>query len=109
MKGSTEKKIGVGIAVVLAALVINAFISYRAMRRVITNNEGVTHTHEVLTELEATLSTMIDAETGQRGFLITGENAYLEPYQTALAQIDVHLLNLKRLTADNKLQQARLP
>jgi PAS domain S-box-containing protein len=108
MKWSTEKKIAVGIALVLAVLVINALISYRATRRLIDNNQWVTHTHEVLTELEATLSTVKDAETGQRGYLITGEDAYLEPYQNALAEIDGHLLSLKQLTADNEVQQARL-
>src|SRR6185295_18587961 len=65
MKWSTEKKIAVGIAVVLMVLVINALISYRATRRLIDNNQWVTHTHEVLAELEATLSIAKDAETGQ--------------------------------------------
>jgi PAS domain S-box-containing protein len=109
MKWSTEKKIAVGIAVVLAMLMINALISYRATRRLITNNQWVTHTHEVLAELETTLSLAKDAETGQRGYVITGKESYLEPYEAALGQIDGHLQRLDQLTADNPDQQARLP
>jgi len=109
MKWSTEKKLAVGIAVVLAVLVINALISYRATRRLIDNNQWVTHSHEVLTELETTLSLVKDAETGQRGYVITGKESYLAPYQTALEQIDGHLQRVEQLTADNPDQQDRLP
>jgi PAS domain S-box-containing protein len=109
MKWSTEKKIAIGIAAVLMVLMINALISYRATRRLIANNQWVTHTHEVLAELEATLSIAKDAETGQRGYVITGKESYLEPYQRALEQIDDHLQRLDQLTADNPDQQERLP
>jgi PAS domain S-box-containing protein len=108
MKWSTEKKIATGMAVVLIVLVLNALISYRATRRLIDNNQWVTHTHEVLAELEATLSTVKDAETGQRGYVITGKESYLEPYNAALDHIDGHLQRLDQLIADNPSQQERL-
>jgi len=69
----------------------------------------VAHTHEVLTELSLTLSSLKDAETGQRGFLLTGHDRYLEPYVHAMAEIREHLQRLKGLTQDNPLQQDRLP
>ena len=50
-----------------------------------------------------------DAETGQRGYLITGETSYLEPYNIALANIDKQVKTLEQLTADNPAQQARIP
>ena len=51
---------------------------------------------------------MQDAETGQRGYIVTGEDRYLDPYRSATAAIDGKLRDLKELTADNPAQQRRL-
>lgn len=66
----------------------------------------VAHTREVLFELETTESLLKDAETGQRGYLLTGDVRYLEPYNTALTQFSPHLTSLARLTKDNPRQVA---
>jgi PAS domain S-box-containing protein len=65
----------------------------------------VNHTEEVRLHLAQFLSVMQDAETGQRGFLITGKENYLEPYNSAQKQIDGSVKNLRHLTADNLYQQ----
>jgi signal transduction histidine kinase len=109
MAQSVENKIKIGVAIVLAALIANAALSYRATRILINNDRSVFHTHQVLTALEVVLSTLTDAETGERGFIITGANEYLEPYQSAVGQIDQDLRTLKELTADNPQQQERIP
>src|SRR5436853_5365312 len=106
---SAEDKTRLGVVIMLAVLVINGFVSYRATRKFVENEQWVSHTHEVLAELEATLSTLKDAETGERGFIITGADEYLEPYQTALGRIDRHVEKVKQLTADNPRQQTRIP
>ncbi len=93
---------------VVALLIFNAATSYRNTLKLIENEQWVSHTHEVLTELEATLSTLKDAETGQRGYLLTGEERYLEPYNSAIARINQQVVGLQQLTADNKRQQQRL-
>jgi CHASE3 domain sensor protein len=62
----------------LALLVANTVVSYRNTLKLISNQRLVTHTQQVLTQLETTLSTLKDAETGQRGYLITGEERYLQ-------------------------------
>jgi len=49
-------------------------------------NDQVQRTHEVKEELSAVLRLVVDAETGQRGYLITDDPVYLEPYQEATAQ-----------------------
>ena len=51
---------------------------------------------------------MKDAETGQRGYVITGETSYLEPYQGAHEAVDQKLKRLLELTADSPIQQRRL-
>ena len=93
---------------VVALLIFNAATSYRNTLKLVENERWVSHTHQVLTELEATLSTLKDAETGQRGYLLTGEERYLEPYYSAIARINQQLAELQQLTADNNRQQQRL-
>src|SRR5437870_9720136 len=109
MTPTIERRLAIAFVLALALLIINAAISYRVSRTMIRNEQSVAHTLEVLDELEATLSTMTDAETGQRGYVITGDKTYLEPYQSAVDEINQHVTNLKQLTADNPSQQARLP
>jgi CHASE3 domain sensor protein len=109
MKWSIEKKMTVGLGVALAFLLVNALVSYRATRKLIEHERLVSHTHQALTELEATLSTMKDAETGERGYIITGDESYLAPYHAAIAEINDHVAKLRQLTADNHNQLARIP
>ena len=93
----SNHKLTTGFAVVLALLVVNALLSFQNLRGVIDNNLQVRHTHEALSETQAVLSTMQDAETGQRGFVITGENSYLEPYNAAVARIAGRMQRLRAL------------
>src|SRR5438552_1788687 len=109
MASALEKKIRIGIAILFAALVIDGLASYRATRTLIGNEQWVTHTYQVIGEIEGILCTLKDAETGERGYIITGADTYLEPYDAALRQIDARIRHLEMLTADNPRQQARIP
>jgi methyl-accepting chemotaxis protein len=62
----------------------------------------------VQTGLADLLSELKDAETGQRGYIITGVDSYLEPYQSALGAVKGTIENVRKLTADNANQQRRL-
>jgi diguanylate cyclase (GGDEF)-like protein/PAS domain S-box-containing protein len=108
MKWTVEKKIAVGFALVLAILLVVGFVSYRNTRKLIRDGNLVAHSHEVLDELDSTLSAVKDAETGQRGFVITGDEEYLQPYSAALPAIGRHLMRLKELTEDDAGQQRSL-
>ncbi|MBD0266637.1 MAG: CHASE3 domain-containing protein [Tolypothrix sp. Co-bin9] len=108
MKRSLAQQITIGLGLALALLVANTVVSYRNTLKLIENQRLVTHTQKVLTELESTLSTLKDAETGQRGYLITGEQRYLQPYQAGVSQIYRQVNSLKQLTADNPRQQQRV-
>ena len=66
MKWAIEKKIVAGAGMVLAILLINALVSYRATRRLVDNERLVTHSYEVIAELEGVMDAMDDAETGER-------------------------------------------
>ena len=108
MKMSIGAKIGGGFALALAILVVIGFVSYRSTTRFVGSAEWVEHTHQVLEKLDALVSSLKDAETGQRGYLITGEERYLEPYRSANEEVDQLLKDLRKLTADNPKQQQRL-
>lgn len=71
-------------------------------------NDQVQTTHEVKEELSAVLRLVVDAETGQRGYLITDDPVYLEPYQEATSQIDARLARLDSLTKNSAPQQQRM-
>ena len=95
------------VAAAFAALLIGLAVVNRVnAAHVETSAQSVAHTYAVTAELAETLSTLVDAETGQRGFVITGEDRYLQPYQSAVADAQTHIDRLAALTADNADQQA---
>src|SRR5437588_5297894 len=72
------------------------------------NAASLEHTHEVLSSLELLLAAATDSETAERGYVITGDESYLEPYREAGAVIDGQTRRLRELTADNRAEQQRL-
>ena len=68
----------------------------------------VIHTHDVISMSDKLLSTMIDAETGQRGFLLSNDPNYLEPYYSGVIKSRAQLKKLIEITSDNPAQQKRL-
>ena len=68
----------------------------------------VEHTNEVLRNISAVERALLQAESGERGYLLTGENSYLESYTSASAEIPQLLETLKRLVSDNPVQGQRL-
>ena len=100
--------VGAGYALVLAVFIGLGWRSFQQLDAENQSQRWVTHSYQVLLELRGLLTDLTDAETGERGFLITGELQYLEPYTAALTTIQQRLDGLKRLTADNVRQQARL-
>jgi methyl-accepting chemotaxis protein len=102
------KRIALGFGVSVAILLVVGAVAYRSTDVLIENDHLVTHTHAVLEDLAHLLSLAKDAETGQRGFLLTGDDSYLEPYQAATGALVNVEADLRKLTADNLRQQARL-
>ncbi|MDF5707469.1 MAG: response regulator [Nostoc sp. S4] len=101
-------KIGAGFALSLAILSTIGLISYQSTNKLIETSRQENHTYDVLSRLEALNLQLTNAETGQRGYLITGEQRYLEPYNAAIQVVDRQLNELQTLTADNPNQQNRL-
>ncbi len=108
IRSGAEAWTAIGLAVVLAFFVFTGWLAYQNVQSLRANNLKVVHTHEVLMSLNQLLSTTQDAETGQRGYLLTGNDRYLEPYNLALAATASRLDTVAALTADNPVQQANL-
>ena len=108
MKISIGAKLWAGFLSILLVIVIIGLVCYQSTTTLVGTASAVTHTHKVIGTLTELLSALQDAETGQRGYVITGEASYLAPYRTAVPKIDDILNELKRLTADNPAQQRRL-
>jgi PAS domain S-box-containing protein len=108
MSWSIEKKTAAALAAAGLILLLVAGLSYRSGHRFVETSEWVSHTHEVLQELESTLASVANAQTTVRGYVITGDDSFLEPYQAAVPEVRDHLRRLRALTADNPVQQRRL-
>ena|SRR5579862_8502770 len=105
---TVNKRLLAGFGLAAVTLLLVAGISYRNANTLIDTERWVAHTHQVRIELADMLSELKDAETGQRGYLLTGEESYLEPYKATLTTLKTSLDDVKKLTADNPDQQRRL-
>jgi methyl-accepting chemotaxis protein len=106
LKIATRLQLGFGtVAVILVWLVSQAYFNFE---RLGSANETNVHTYQVLGEVDAALAALVDIETGERGFALTGKDASLEPYNAGKEAFRQHLEAARKLTADNPRQQSRL-
>ena len=102
------RRTALGFGVVCVTLIVNACVSYYNICQLAETEQRVSHTYEFLDVLAEALSSLKDAETEERRYVITGDEAYLKPYQDAIASAQAQLERLQKLTTDNPRQQARL-
>jgi CHASE3 domain sensor protein len=102
------KKIAAGFALAFALLMGIGVIAYVSISKLSITSHRVAHTHEVLEHIAAVTDQIQEAETGQRGYLITGDDAFLEPYRNGSDTVLNVAKELRRLTTDNPHEQNRL-
>jgi signal transduction histidine kinase len=85
------------IAVVIGALIVDAWLSYRNINVLLSQERAMSVSYLRLDTLQRTLSAITDAETGQRGFLLTGDEEYLAPYADARRALETDLRQLRQL------------
>jgi methyl-accepting chemotaxis protein len=102
------RKIAAGFALSLVLLIAIGAVTYTSINKLTSTSQWVTHTHDVLERIDAVLGTLNDAETGQRGYVITGDEAFLEPYRSGSGDVANQVKELRKLTADNPNQQKRI-
>lgn len=89
--------------------ILSSSVAYDNLQTLREDNQKIVHSGEVIVALSQLLSSMQDAETGQRGYLLTDNPSYLEPYDTALDMAPIHLNEIAQLTRDNPVQQDAIP
>lgn len=108
MNMRTSRKLGTAFLLVIAVAFATSALTWRNLSALEQNNEWTDHTHKVIAQASAIGAAMVDAETGIRGYLISGADNFLEPYRNSGKAFRSALDEAKRLTADNPSQQKRL-
>lgn len=97
----STRRLGFGFLILVISVASATWLAYRQQKAI----EQVTHTLEVHIKVAGVLSLLQDAETGQRGYLLTGRKDFLEPYDNALQKLAPQLNDLQIATSDNPTQQ----
>ncbi|MDE1895924.1 MAG: response regulator [Rhodospirillales bacterium] len=100
--------LALGLAGAIVFFVISGAFSYSDVKTIHADTSKMSHSHQVILTLQGILASALDAETGQRGFLLTGNASYLAPYQAALARLPTQFNQLAQLTSDDPAQQQRI-
>ncbi|RBN51346.1 response regulator [Flavobacterium psychrolimnae] len=102
------RKIIIGFIACAIVLFCVAIFSFKNTEKFVASNNLVNHSNQVLYEFEQILKSSIDAETGVRGYIITGDAIFLTPFSTANSKIIEKIEKVKELTKDNSTQQKNI-
>ncbi len=108
MTNRFDRNLRIGYGFSLLIVLTIGFVSFLTVQRLLRSNQAVLHSSRVIQKLEKVLSVMKDAETGQRGYLLTGRADFLKPYNGAYNGALTLTGELTKLTADNPQQQANV-
>jgi signal transduction histidine kinase len=103
-----EKKLSAGAGAALGVVVLMGLLSYNNTVKFIESSRWVETTQRMLAVLEGALSNLSDAESGERGYVLTGQESFLEPHFLAVNQCKRRLQQLVRVTTGNPEQQERV-
>lgn len=96
-----------GFIIVLVMMAIVSTVVFNSVRHMADSAKWVNHTYEVIRVAESVGAAMVDMETGQRGFMVAGQDEYLEPYNKGQRAFDGLIKKGQQLTSDNPTQGAR--
>ncbi|KFE69587.1 methyl-accepting chemotaxis protein [Hyalangium minutum] len=105
---SIARKLQAGFGLMVLILLALVSASYLSFARLQQARVLDLHSFEVLLELRGMMKSLVDRETGERGFLLTGAEEFLEPLREGRSTFDEHLAQARHLTSDNPRQQERL-
>lgn len=108
MKWNVASKLGLGFGIVLVIFVVIGSVSYRSVTGLVAAADWVDHTHEVISEMVKMREAMREMDTGQRTFMLTGDENLLVSWRSAQDSLRKAAQQLRTLTVDNPRQQARL-
>ncbi len=105
-----QGKIILGYAVILVILIVISLMSIRYINNLVatTGKVGISHTYVVISQAGKLIKLLVDMETGERGFLITGTDEFLEPYHNGKKEFKKEFDTLHHTVRDNPAQQSKL-
>lgn len=103
-----SRRIALGFSIAAVLIASGFVISFYSHIQYNRDTERVEQTYQVINALEHVMSLVKDVETGGRGYIITGDSSYLEPYLTAIAVLPAEIEGLHRLVNNNPVQQQRI-
>lgn len=95
------------VLVIFLTLAVS-YLAYDKITNLISYGKSVEHTYEVINTIQATMSSIKDAETGQRGFLLTNNSSFLKSFYNSKGNIPEIVKKLAYLTSDNRDQQFKV-
>ncbi|OJT17161.1 chemotaxis protein [Archangium sp. Cb G35] len=105
---SIGKKIALGFGLSLLVLLAIALVAFQGAQQLVQTTGGLVESRDQARSVREVRMLILDAETGQRGYVLTGEERYLEPYQRAIQTLDSQIARLRSDLADDPEQLARL-
>ena len=107
-KLAISAKLALAFAAMILVIVAVGIGTYVKLGFIEKSNGWTNHTYQVLETADAVATGMVDQETGVRGYLISGDSKFLEPYRSGRTAYDQAFAKIKQLTSDNPAQQDRL-
>src|SRR5689334_16195399 len=101
-------KLALAFAAIILVVVAVGIGTYVKLGFLEQTSGWTNHTYQVLETVDAVMASMVDQETGVRGYLVSGDNKFLEPYRNGRANYEQDFAKIKQLTSDNPAQQERL-
>lgn len=105
---SANKKSIIGLVIIFAVIISGIGIRNQIINELNNDQQSVQHSYLILNKITSTLSIVQDIEIGARGYIITQNETFLEPYNVGIKNIDAAVNELKELTADYPIQMKRV-
>ncbi|WP_169727226.1 response regulator [Aliagarivorans marinus] len=105
---SVQKKLLGSFAIPVLLMLLVSVSAYQNTQSMVEDNHWVAHTHKTIARAQELLSLVVDMETGKRGYLLTGNEDFLEPFHASLSVWEQKLAALSNQVSDNPAQVARL-
>ncbi len=105
---SLASEIIIGSLLFVSLIVVNASLTSRNSRLARQISEDLNSTYDIVRGTNQLLLSLVNSETGQRGYLLTGEEEFLEPFNKAKALVPIQLEQLRKKVAENEVQSTRV-
>ena len=102
------RNLRIGVGVSLLMLLVSSYASYMSIQKQLENRENLSKSRRSITAVKDVLLSLLDAETGNRGYQLTGDETFLEPYDRGINAFPDAIYNVKKLRGDDAIQGPKI-